>query len=258
MNKTVFFHLGFQTLIKREILRFFRLYKQTLIPSIISSGLYIIIFGHSLGQKIGTIQGVSYMHFIIPGLIMMNVITPAYQNSASSIMQAKFLKFMDDLLITPLSGYEISFSYIIGGTMRGFLNGLLVFALAYTLTGFVIKNVLLTLFFLIIVSWTFASIGVVVGLLSKTWDSMMIYTNFIFTPLIFLGGVFYSLDMIPPFWKNISLLNPIYWMINGLRFSTLEISEISNNFSIVVCIFFATFFTFIAGFLFNKGYGIKS
>ena len=137
----------FLTLIQREIWRFLGLYKQTLIPSIVSSGLYIIVFGESLGSRIGSIKNIQYIHYIIPGLVLMNAINNAYQNSSSSLMQAKFLKFIDDLLITPLNGLELSIGYMIGGILRGFLNGLLVIGLSWIFTDLYIINIPLTIYF---------------------------------------------------------------------------------------------------------------
>ena len=252
------FSRGFWVIVKREIKRFLFLYKQTLIPSVISSGLYIIVFGSAMGSRIGTIKGQEYIHFIIPGLVMMSVINPAYQNSSSSIMQAKFLRFIEDILITPLSGFEISLSYIIGGTVRGVVNGLLVLLLGYLITGLHINNWLLASLYLIFVAWAFAGAGVIVGIYAKSWDSIMVITNFIFMPLIFLGGVFYSIDMLPGFWKNISMINPLYWMINGLRYATLGIADTSHELSLGISILFALFFSSLASYMFSKGYRIKT
>ena len=252
------FNIGFWVIVKREVKRFLFLYKQTLFPSVISSGLYIIVFGAAMGSRIGDIKGTQYIHFIIPGLVMMAVINPAYQNSSSSIMQAKFLRFIEDILITPLSGLEISLSYIIGGTLRGVLNGLLVLMLGYFLTGLHIENWILTFVYLFAVSWAFAGVGVIVGIYAKSWDSIMVLTNFILIPLTFLGGVFYSIDMLPEFWRNFSLINPLYWMINGLRFAMLGISEISHKFSLGISILFAIFFSIIPSYMFSKGFRIKT
>jgi len=252
------FSRGFWVIVKREIKRFLFLYKQTLIPSVISSALYIIVFGAAMGSRIGDIQGVAYIKFIIPGLVMMQVINSAYQNSSSSIMQAKFLRFIEDILITPISGFEISLSYIIGGMVRGILNGILVLILGYFLTGFQMNNWLLTFVYLFTVSWAFAGAGVIVGIFAKTWDSIMVITNFFFMPLIFLGGVFWSIEMLPEFWRNISMVNPLYWMINGLRYATLGISDTSHELSLGISILFALFFSTLASYLFTKGYRIKS
>tara|TARA_B100000945_G_C20355474_1_gene584412 strand:- start:60 stop:821 length:762 start_codon:yes stop_codon:yes gene_type:complete len=252
------FSKGFIVIVKREIKRFLFLYKQTLFPSVISSGLYIIVFGAAMGSRIGDIEGVAYIHFIIPGLVMMSIINPAYQNSSSSIMQAKFLRFIEDILITPLSGFEISLSYIIGGTVRGVLNGLLVILLGYFLTGFIVQDWFLTFFYITIVSWAFAASGVIVGIYAKSWDSIMVITNFFLMPLIFLGGVFYSIDMLPEFWQNFSMVNPLYWMINGLRYASLGIEIASHKLSLSLSIISALLFTFLASYIFSKGYNIKT
>ena len=249
---------GFWVMVQREIKRFLFLYRQTLLPSIISSGLYMIVFGESLGSRIGDIKGEAYIHFIIPGLVMMSVINPAYQNSSSSIMQAKFLRFIEDILITPLSGLEVSLSYIIGGAARGLFNGILVIVLGWALTGFIPENYFLTLVYLVTVAWAFAGAGVIVGIFAKTWDSIMVFTNFIFTPLIFLGGVFYSIDILPEFWRNLSMVNPLYWMINGLRYASLGIADTSHQLSLGISFLFAVVFSTIASVLFSKGYRIKS
>ena len=252
------FSRGFWTIVKREIKRFLFLYKQTLLPSVISSALYIIVFGAAMGSRMGNIKGVEYIHFIIPGLVMMAVINPAYQNSSSSIMQAKFLRFIEDILITPLSGLEISLSYIIGGAVRGILNGILVLLLGYFLTGFHIESWFLTLLYLFVVSLAFAGAGVIVGIYAKSWDSIMVLTNFFLMPLTFLGGVFYSIEMLPEFWQNLTMVNPLYWMISGLRYATLGIAETSHALSLGISILFALFFSSLASLMFSKGYGIKS
>ena len=249
----------FITLVYREVWRFLVLYKQTIMPGIISSGLYVIIFGHALGTRIRfDFNNIEYIHFIIPGLTMMAVINQSYANSSSSIMQAKYLKFIEDYLIAPVSGFELSMSFIIGAILRGVINGILILLTCSLLTSFDINNYLLSLFFLITVSCTFGAIGVIVGLIAKTWDSVGILGTFVFKPLSMLGGVFWSIDMLPESWRFITLINPLYWMINGLRYSMLGISEIPIYFSISTSIFFALFFTTIASILFSKGYKIKS
>ena len=247
----------FMTLIQREIWRFLGLYRQTLVPSVISSGLYIIVFGESLGSRIGEIKGIQYIQYIIPGLVLMNVMNNAYQNSSSSIMQAKFLKFIDDLLITPLNGLELSIGYMIGGIIRGVLNGILVLCLAWLLTDIMIVNIPLTILNLILISWAFSALGVIIGIYGQTWDHIAVFTNFVFLPLTFLGGVFYSIDMLPEFWRNISLINPLYWMINGMRYSMLGVHDSPPFLSIIISGFFVILFSGIATLMFTKGYKIK-
>ncbi len=252
------YYRPFLTLVYREVLRFLVLYKQTIMPGIISSGLYIIIFGPVFGSRIGLIDNVEYVHFIIPGLTMMSVINQSYANSSSSIMQAKYLKFIEDYLIAPVSGFELSMSFIIGAILRGVINGVLIILTCSLLTGFTIENYILSLFLLIVISCAFGAIGVIVGIIAKTWDSVGVLGTFVFMPLSMLGGVFWSIDMLPESWRLIALLNPLYWMINGFRYSMIGISEISIIFSITISVVFAIGFTIIASILFSKGYKIKS
>jgi ABC-2 type transport system permease protein len=227
-------------------------------PGLISSALYILVFGHALGARIGEIKDISYMNYIIPGLVMMSVINHAYQNSSSSLMQAKFLKFLDDLLITPLSGFEISVAYIIGATCRGLINGIMVILLSMILTDFTIDNIFLTCLYLVTVSWAFGAMGVIVGIYAKTWDHIGMFTTFVFMPLSMLGGVFWSIEMLPEFWRNISMVNPLYWMINGLRYATLGVGDTSPGISLIISISFAITFSTIASIMFSKGYRIKA
>ena len=251
-------NIEFLTFLKREIYRFIVLYKQTIVPALISSLLYIIVFGTTLGSRISSIDGVPYINFIVPGLAMMSVINQAYQNSASSIMQGKYLKFIEDLLIAPLSGFEISLGYIIGGALRGLICGLGILIICLFMTDLIIENFILTIFYLLSVSWTFSAFGVIIGVYAKSWDEIGSFTNFIFMPMTFLGGVFYSLDMLPVFWKNVSYINPIYWMISGLRYATIGLEENSNIISLILCFGFSCLFTIIASYLFKTGYKIKS
>ena len=261
---------GFIILIKREVLRFLALWKQTIMPGLISSALYIIVFGQALGDRIGSpIKGssIGYLEFIIPGLAMMSVINMAYQNSSSSIMQAKFLKFIEDILIAPLSGFEISMAFTIGGMIRGVINGILILLFSALLinyylddpnTVFQIQNYPLTLAYLIIVSWTFSALGVIIGVYARSWDQIGSFTTFVFMPLSMLGGVFWSTEMLPGIWPKVSLANPIYWMVNGMRYATIGVDESSQGLSLVLSLFFAILFSFTATYMFAKGYKIKS
>ena len=250
--------VGFSTLTYREISRFFSVWRQTIIPGLITSGLYMIIFGLTLQKRITEIDGVSYTIYILPGLIMMNVITNALNNTASSMLQMKLLQQMQDMLITPLSNFEMAIAFIIGGTVRGFINGVLVLLLGVFLVQMPVEKPILVLFLLFIVSWAFSSAGLLVGILSETWDNIATILNFFVTPLIFLGGVFYSIDMLPSFWREISLTNPIYYVINGLRYSILNIGDTSFSISIIITIFMTILFTSISIWLFKIGYRIKN
>ena len=256
---------GFIVLIKREVMRFLALWKQTIMPGLISSGLYLVVFGEVIGKRLkNTELEVEYIIYIIPGLTMMSVINMAYQNSSSSIMQAKFLKFIEDILIAPLSGFEISMAFTIGGMFRGVINGILILLLSKLLVPeFIIENYILTLIYLITVSWAFSALGVIIGVYARSWDQIGSFTTFVFMPLSMLGGVFWSINMLPGIWKTISLFNPIYWMINGLRHATIgsttEASiHSSPTLSLILSFAFTIIFSFIASYMFEKGYKIKS
>ena len=250
--------IGFKTLTFREITRFFAVYRQTVIPGLVTSGLYIIIFGLTLQQRITAINGVSYTIYILPGLIMMNVITNAYNNTASSILQMKLLQQMQDMLITPMSNVELALAFIIGGTVRGFINGILVLLLGIAIVGMPVEHPLIVIVFLILVSWAFSSAGLILGILAESWDNIATMVNFFITPLIFLGGVFYSINMLPGFWRTVSLMNPIYYVINGLRYAVLDVGDTPFAISFSAALAMTIIFTVIGIGLFNKGYRIKS
>ncbi len=249
--------LGFITFVSRELRRFLSLYNQTIMPGLLTTVLYIVVFGKSLGGRIGDIKGVPYMSFIIPGLAMMNVITNAYSNSASSLFQAKIMRFLDDILITPLSGLEVAIGYIVGGAVRGLINGVLVLLVGLLLTDMSLAHPLLGLVFLLLVGWAFGAAGLLVGIFAKTWDNIQMLVNFFFTPLVFLGGVFYSIDMLPSVWRSVSLFNPLYYMINGLRYSVLDVADSSPWWSLFVSAAAAVLFTCVGAALFARGYRIK-
>ncbi|MEE8341871.1 MAG: ABC transporter permease [Candidatus Neomarinimicrobiota bacterium] len=249
--------VGFRTLIKREVGRFFSVYRQTVIPGLISSALYILIFGFTLQQRISEIDGIPYTLFILPGLIMMNTITNATANTSSSMIQMKLLQQLPDLLSAPLSSLEISIAYIIGGTVRGTINGVLVVLLGMALIGMPVVHPFLTIGFIILVSWTFASMGLFIGQLADSWDQLSMIQSFFLTPLSFLGGVFYSIKMLPSWAQSLSFINPIYYMINGLRYSILEVSDSSPFFSFTMAFVMALIFSAAAILLLRSGYKIK-
>jgi len=242
----------------REVTRFFAVYRQTVIPGLISSALYIIIFGLTLQRRISAIDGVPYTVYILPGLIMMNVITNAYNNTSSSVLQMKLLQQMQDLLITPLSNLEIALSFIIGGAVRGFINGILVMLLGWIIVGMPIEHPGYVFFFLFMVSWAFSSAGLILGILAESWDNIATMVNFFIMPLIFLGGVFYSINMLPGIWRSVSLANPIYYVINGLRYSVLGVSDSPFLISLLAALFMTALFTTVGVVLFQKGYRIKN
>ena len=226
--------IGFKTLTFREVGRFFSVWRQTIVPGLISSILYILIFGFTLEQRIDNINGIPYTLFILPGLIMMNALTNATSNSSSSMLQMKLLGQLPDILQAPLSSFEISMAYIIGGTVRGTINGILILLVGIILGDMVVISPVKTVLFIFLVSWAFSSIGLLLGQLSESWDQLATMQNFILTPLSFLGGIFYSIKMLPDWAQVASQYNPIYYMINGLRYTMLGVSDSSPLISFIV------------------------
>ena len=249
--------IGFGTLIKREVGRFFSVYRQTVLPGLITSALYIAIFGFTLEQRISEIQGVPYTLFILPGLIMMNTLTNATANTSSSMLQMKLLQQLPDLLTAPLSGLEISLAYIIGGTVRGMVNGILVLFLGMILIGMPVKDPLGTIVFIFLVSWAFSSMGLLLGQLSESWDQLAMMQNFFLTPLSFLGGIFYSIKMLPDWAQTLSYINPIYYMINGIRYTILGVSDSNVLISYIMAIILTLGFTLSSVLLMESGKKIK-
>lgn len=237
--------VGFYTLSSREVMRFFSVWKQTIIPGVVTTLLYIFVFGVALENRISEIDGVSYKIYILPGLLMMNVITNATANAASSMLQMKLLQTLPELLITPLSSLELSLSFIIGGAVRGFVNGALILLICW-LAGMPINNLFLTLLSIFLVSWSFASLGLLIGQLSDSWDQLALIQNFVITPFSFLGGIFYSIKMLPVWAMNISLVNPIFYAISTLRYATLGVADASFKSSFIFLVVFATLSTVAA------------
>ena len=249
--------IGLRTLITREVGRFFSVYRQTVLPGLISSGLYILVFGFTLERRIAEINGVPYTLFILPGLLMMNTLTNATANTSSSMLQMKLLQQLPDILTAPLSAMEISLAYIIGGAVRGTVNGILVLILGMVLIDMPVHQPLATIGFIIMVSWSFASMGLVLGQLSDSWDQLAMMQNFFLTPLSFLGGVFYSINMLPDWAQTLSFFNPIYYMINGIRFTILGIADSPPMTSFLMALIMTIFFTASAIILMHSGKKIK-
>ena len=249
--------IGLWTLITREVGRFFSVYRQTVLPGLISSGLYILVFGFTLERRIAEINGVPYTLFILPGLLMMNTLMNATSNTSSSMLQMKLLQQLPDILTAPLSAMEISLAYIIGGTVRGTVNGVLVMLLGVVLIDMPVHQPLATIGFIIMVSWAFASMGLVLGQLSDSWDQLAMMQNFFLTPLSFLGGIFYSVNMLPGWAQTLSFFNPIYYMINGIRFTILGVADSPPMTSFAMALIMTIFFTVSAITLMHSGRKIK-
>lgn len=218
---------AFQTIVRKEIRRFTRIWVQTLIPPAITMVLYFIIFGSLIGSRIGEMGGFDYMSFVVPGLIMMAVITNSYGNVVSSFFSAKFTKSIEELQVSPTPSYVILLGYVCGGALRGLAVGVIVTLLSLFFTHLHIHDLGVTVAVVILTAILFSLAGMINAIFANSFDDVTIIPTFVLTPLTYLGGVFYSIDMLPEFWQSVSKLNPILYMVNAFRYGILGISDVS-------------------------------
>lgn len=243
-------------LFKKETRRIFRIWPQTLIPPAITATLYFTIFGQVIGKHLNDIQGVSYIQFIIPGLIMLNIILSSYNNVVSSFFSAKFQRSIEELLVSPISYTVIVLGYVAGGVTRGLLNGIIVMFISFMFAQNHIHNIFLVFIVAFFASVLFSLAGLLNAIFAKKFDDISIFPTFILSPLIYLGGVFYSVHLLPTFWRKISFLNPILYIINAFRYAFLGVSDIPIVVALVctILMIFALFTTCVL--LLQKGHGI--
>lgn len=250
--------IGFYTLACKECRRILRIWRQTLVPPVITTTLYFLIFGKLIGGRIGEMNGVGYMEFIAPGLIMMTAITASYVNTASSFFLSKFTRDFEELLISPLSTHNIIWGYLLGSILRAGLAALLVMLVAMIFVSFDIHSfaiIALTLFLTIV---AFALGGLINAVFAKSFDDVGLIPTFVLTPLTYLGGVFYSISLLPEFWQTVSKFNPIVYMINGLRYGFLGISDVALIYTFGVLISLCVGLYIVAYSLIQRGIGLRS
>ena len=250
--------VAFQTLVIKEILRFSRIWVQTVLPPAITTALYFVIFGTLIGSRLGEMDGYRYIDFIVPGLILMAVITNSYANAVSSFYQAKFQRNVEEMLIAPIPHWVILAGYACGGVARGVVVGVLVTIVSMFFSDLSIHSYGITLAVFVLTSVLFALAGFINAVYANSFDDISIVPTFVLTPLTYLGGVFYSIDLLPPFWQEASLFNPVLYMVNAFRYGLLGVSDIpiSTAFHIILG-FIVALFAF-ALYLLKKGIGIKS
>ena len=219
--------IAFLTILRKEIKRFSRIWIQTLLPPVITMALYFVIFGKLIGDRIGDMGGFSYIQFVAPGLIMMAVLTNAYANVVSSFFSAKFQRSVEEVLVSPTPNYIILLGYTMGGVARGLCVGFLVTILSLVFTNLHIDNWALTGLIVLLTSMLFSLAGFINAVYANTFDEISIVPTFILTPLTYFGGVFYSINLLPEFWQQVSLLNPILHMVNAFRYGILGITDIN-------------------------------
>lgn len=248
---------AFTTIVTREVRRFTRIWPQTLLPPAVTMTLYFIIFGNLIGSRIGEMGGYDYMQFIVPGLIMMAVITNSYSNVVSSFFSMKFQRSIEELLVSPVPNWTILAGYVAGGMARGLSIGLIVTLLSLAFTQLSIHNLLMVVITVILTSALFSLGGFINAMLATKFDDISIVPTFVLTPLTYLGGVFYSIDMLPSFWQGVSLANPILYMVNGFRFGILGVSDVNPFVSLGMILVFIVLLAAVALRMLARGNGIR-
>ena len=250
--------IALQSILYKETNRFMRIWVQTLVPPAITMTLYFVIFGALVGSHTGDMGGFSYMEFIVPGLIMMSVITNSYSNVASSFFSAKFQRNVEELLVAPVPNYIIVLGYVGGGVARGILVVLIVSLLSLFFVDIKVHHLFILMSTVVLTATLFSLAGLINAIYAKTFDDISIIPTFVLTPLTYLGGVFYSLSLLPEFWQYVSKVNPIVYMVNAFRYGFLGVSDVSLAFAFSVILGFIVVFFSFAMYLINKGTGLRS
>ncbi|GLX84162.1 transport permease protein [Thalassotalea loyana] len=250
--------IALKSIMHKEVHRFMRIWVQTLVPPAITISLYFVIFGSLIGSRIGQMGGFDYMTFIVPGLIMMSVITNSYSNVASSFFSAKWQRNVEEMLVAPVPNWVIVAGYVGGGMARGMLVGLIVTIIAMLFTDIHIHNIWVILITVSLTAAVFSLGGLINAVFAGSFDDISIVPTFVLTPLTYLGGVFYSLSLLPEFWQGVSKLNPIVYMVSAFRYGFLGYQDVSLTTSfIVIGVFIVTLYT-IAMTLISRGIGLRS
>jgi ABC-2 type transport system permease protein len=250
--------IALQAIATKEIRRFLRIWVQTVLPPVITTALYFIIFGNLIGPRIGNMGGFRYMEFIIPGLIMMSVITNSYANVVSSFYGSKFQRHIEEMLISPVPNYIILLGYIAGGVARGLTVGIAVTCVSLLFNPLNIHSLAVMVSMILLTSVLFSLAGLINGVYANSFDDISIVPTFVLTPLTYLGGVFYSINLLPAFWHSVSLVNPILYMVNAFRYGFLGISDISLVTSYTISIGFIVLLYVFSLYLLRTGKGIRT
>ncbi len=249
--------IGLKTLVRKEVVRIIRIWIQTIVPPAITMTLYFIIFGNLIGRRIGSMGGFDYMQYIAPGLIMMSVITTSYGNVVSSFFGAKFGRHIEEMLVSPMSNATVIMGHVAGGVFRGLLVGVLVTIVALFFTKLEVQHPLITLSIVILSSIVFALAGFINAVFARKFDDISIVPTFVLTPLTYLGGVFYSISLLPEFWQKVSLANPIIYMVNAFRYGILGVSDINITYAYLIVGLFVVGLFSVSLVLLNRGVGIR-
>lgn len=246
-------YVAFMTILRKEIRRYLRIWPQTLLPSAITMSLYFVIFGSLIGSRIGEMGGFSYMQFVVPGLIMMAIVTNSYSNVVSSFFGSKFNHSVEELLVSPVPNYVILMGYVIGGVTRGLFVALIVTMVSLFFSRLAIHSYFIVIVVVLMTSTLFALAGFINAVFANSFDDISIVPTFVLTPLIYLGGVFYSMDLLPDFWAGVSKLNPLVYVVNAFRYGVLGVSDVSLAFALGMIGFFTVLAFAYSMHLLNSG-----
>jgi len=252
--------ISFYTMLRKDIVRMFRIWVQTFLPSVITSVLYFAVFGTILGSRIGQMQGVPYMTFVVPGLVMLAIVTTSYANTSFMFFTSKFFaRSIDEILVSPTPPWLLIAGFVAGGIVRGVLVGILVLLVSLFFTGLslTIHNALIILGFAILTALVFALAGLVNGIYAKSIDGINIIPTFVLTPLVYLGGIFYSVHTLPDWWQAITYANPLFYLVNGLRYGFLGITDIPVSLSLSILLVLITVLITINWFFIRTGLGLR-
>lgn len=250
--------LPFVTLLQKEILRFWRVASQTLLTPIITASLYLFVFGATLGERLSVLEGFSYAQFVIPGLILMGVINNSFANTSSSLFMSRYLGGIVDLLVTPVSPPQFIMAYTLAAMLRGGLVGTVVWGISTLFAALPWHAPLLGVLMAMLASFLFAQFGLIAAIFAHNFDTLSMYSNFFILPLIYLGGVFYPISILPSPWENLSYLNPLFYLIDGFRHAILGVGDTSFLLAFGVSGSIATVLFFWAAWLIGKGYRLRS
>lgn len=249
---------AYYTLVRKEVVRIFRIWIQSLLPPIITSTLYFVIFGKVIGSHINQMHGVPYLDYIAPGVMMMQMIMAAYSNATFSVFSAKFSRNIEEILVSPMSNNTILLAYASAAIIRGLLVGLGVGIVVEFFTHMAIQHVLIMLLSAVLTTGLFALLGIINGVFARNFDDVSFVPNFVLTPLTYLGGVFYSISALPWFWQKVSFLNPVVYAINCFRYGILGISDVSISAALIAIIIFVALLYAFCLTLLKKGIGMRN
>jgi len=251
-------YVAFQTILIKEIRRFARIWIQTILPAMITTALYFVIFGNLIGKQIGDMDGFRYIDYIIPGLILMSIITNSYANVVSSFYASRFQRNIEEMLVSPVPNYVILLGYISGGVARGMSCGIAVTFVAMFFSNTGLENFWVVLTVALLTAILFSLAGFINAVFAKSFDDISIIPTFVLTPLTYLGGIFYTISVLPEFWQKVSLINPILYMVNAFRYGLLGASDINIVTSYVIILSFILVLFAFSLYLLEKGYGIRN